>query len=119
MDKINKVGHRYSIDQFHLIPKTSDIFTGRLLRKTASIPKGRLLYYQTATEVSRNPGQIEMVKRIDPDLSDNLADLTHLIRSIQRIEGNPDCFGTADGDCDRLDCSWHEYCLKETPKDSV
>jgi len=78
-----------------------------------------LLYYQTVTEVSRNTGQIEMVERIDPNLSDNLADLTLLIRSIQRIEGNADCFGTADGNCDRLDCSWREYCLKETPKDSV
>jgi hypothetical protein len=57
-----------------------------------------------------------MVEGIDPDLSDNLVDLKHLIRSIQHIEGNPDCFGTADGNCDRLDCSWREYCLKEALK---
>ncbi|MBI5590123.1 MAG: hypothetical protein HY881_06530 [Deltaproteobacteria bacterium] len=41
-------------------------------------------------------------------------DLSRFIRSIQRIEGNPDCFGTADGYCDRLDCQWRGYCLDET-----
>jgi len=78
-----------------------------------------LLYYQKVIKVSQNLGQIEMVEGIDPDLSDNLVDLKHLIRSIQHIEGNPDCFGTTDGNCDRLDCSWREYCLKEAPKNSV
>jgi hypothetical protein len=42
-----------------------------------------------------------------------LPDLSRLIQSIQRIEGNPDCFGTAGGYCDRLDCQWRGYCLKE------
>ncbi len=42
-----------------------------------------------------------------------MPDLTRLIQSIQRIEGNPDCFGTAVGFCDRLDCRWRGYCLKE------
>ncbi len=40
-------------------------------------------------------------------------DLSRLIQSIQRIEGNPDCYGTAGGNCDRLDCQWRSYCLKE------
>jgi len=40
-------------------------------------------------------------------------DLSRLIQSIQRIEGNPDCFGTAGGNCDHLDCQWRSYCLKE------
>lgn len=43
----------------------------------------------------------------------NFPDLSCLIQSIQRIEGNPDCFGTASGYCDRLDCQWRGYCLKE------
>jgi len=47
----------------------------------------------------------------------NLPDITHLIRSIQRIEGNPECFGKADGGCDRTDCFWREYCLKVTQKE--
>jgi hypothetical protein len=52
----------------------------------------------------------------EPDVSDNLVDLSRLIRSIQIIEGNMDCFGTArDGNCDRLDCSWRESCLKKEP----
>lgn len=41
-------------------------------------------------------------------------DLTNLIRSIQRAEGNPDCFGRAQGHCDRLDCAWHQYCLEKS-----
>ena len=57
-----------------------------------------------------------MLDRIDTGSSDNLPDITHLIRSVQRIEGNPDCFGKADGNCDRLDCAWREYCLKEAQK---
>lgn len=39
-------------------------------------------------------------------------DLCRLIRSIQRIEGNPDCFGRSNGSCDRTDCCWRSYCLK-------
>ena len=40
-------------------------------------------------------------------------DLTSFIRSIQRREGNPDCFGKAQGYCDRLDCAWRRYCLEK------
>jgi hypothetical protein len=40
-------------------------------------------------------------------------DMTLLIRSIQRSEGNPDCFGRAEDHCDRLDCAWRPYCLGE------
>lgn len=46
-----------------------------------------------------------------PELPDNSPDLTNFIRSIQKLEGNPDCFGTANGNCDRLDCTWRTYCL--------
>jgi hypothetical protein len=68
------------------------------------------------TKASRNLQEIKMVDRTDTGSSDNLPDITRLIRSIQRIEGNPDCFGKADGNCGRLDCAWREYCLKETQK---
>jgi hypothetical protein len=37
-------------------------------------------------------------------------DVPHLIRSIQRIEGNRDCFGKIVSDCSRT-CPWREYCL--------
>jgi len=65
---------------------------------------------------SRNIREIEMLDRKDTGSSDNLPDITHLIRSVQRMEGNPDCFGKADWNCDRLDCAWREYCLKEDQK---
>ncbi len=44
----------------------------------------------------------------------NAPDIVRLIRSVQKIEGNPECFKTAAGWCDRLDCLWREYCLGET-----
>lgn len=35
-----------------------------------------------------------------------------LIRTIQRAEGNFDCFGSAiDGQCDQMFCRWREDCL--------
>ncbi len=34
-------------------------------------------------------------------------------RLIQRIEGNPDCFGTATEYSDLLECQWRFYCLNE------
>jgi len=46
-------------------------------------------------------------------LKDQCPDIKHLIQSIQLIEGNPDCFGKSDGHCERQDCLWREYCLKE------
>ncbi len=46
-------------------------------------------------------------------------DLTHLIRSMQRAEGQADCFGTAEGHCDHIDCVWRKYCLKDSFEPSV
>jgi len=40
-------------------------------------------------------------------------DATALIRSIQRAEGNPDCFRKAQVGCDQFDCAWRKYCLEE------
>jgi hypothetical protein len=35
-----------------------------------------------------------------------------LIRVIQRVEGNFDCYGSAEsGYCDQTYCSWREDCL--------
>jgi len=39
-------------------------------------------------------------------------DITRLIRSVQRREGNPDCFGRAGGKCAELVCAWRTYCLE-------
>lgn len=34
-----------------------------------------------------------------------------LIKTIQRTEGNFDCFGTTLEYCDQLSCCWREDCL--------
>ena len=46
----------------------------------------------------------------------DFSNLTTLIRSIQRAEGNSDCFRRSAGDCDQLDCEWRKYCLEESVK---
>jgi hypothetical protein len=43
---------------------------------------------------------------------EDFSDLVLLIRSLQRLEGHPDCFGTAEHFCGRTECAWREYCLK-------
>jgi hypothetical protein len=47
---------------------------------------------------------------MDGDQKKNFLDLPRLIRSVQRAEGNIDCFGRKD-DCNLLDCAWRAYCL--------
>ena len=44
-------------------------------------------------------------------IENDFLDITALIRSIQRVEGNFDCFRRAKGYCDRSDCYWRPYCL--------
>jgi hypothetical protein len=34
-----------------------------------------------------------------------------LIREIQRMEGNFDCYGRAEGSCDQMECCFRESCL--------
>lgn len=43
-------------------------------------------------------------------------DRVALIRSIQRAEGNPDCFRKAQGGCDQFDCTWRKFCVEEAQK---
>jgi hypothetical protein len=52
-------------------------------------------------------------------MEDDPVDLTHLIRSIQRTEGQSDCFGTAEWHCNHIDCAWRKYCLKDSREHSV
>lgn len=35
-----------------------------------------------------------------------------LIKTIQRSEGNFDCFGTAQNYCDQMACSWRSDCVR-------
>jgi hypothetical protein len=46
----------------------------------------------------------------------NYVDLVNLIRSIQRAEGNLDCYRRGRQGCDRMDCAWRDHCLK-TPEE--
>ena len=41
-------------------------------------------------------------------------DIVNLIRSIQRAEGNMDCYGRDRQQCDQMSCAWRTYCLKES-----
>jgi hypothetical protein len=42
-------------------------------------------------------------------------DIATLIRSIQRAEGNTDCFQIGMIDCDQMDCRWRAFCLEVYP----
>ena len=48
----------------------------------------------------------------------NYVDLVNLIRSIQRAEGNIDCYRTGRQQCDRMSCVWRVHCLKEPERPS-
>ena len=39
-------------------------------------------------------------------------DITALIRSVQRAEGDSDCFRKGIRDCDQTDCEWRSFCLE-------
>ena len=45
-------------------------------------------------------------------------DLVNLIRSIQRAEGNLDCYRRDRQQCDRMNCVWRDHCLREAEKSS-
>jgi hypothetical protein len=49
-------------------------------------------------------------------MRNNQVDIAHLIRSIQRLEKNPDCFGVTEFQrhCDRVNCAWRKLCLEKT-----
>ena len=42
----------------------------------------------------------------------NYLDLVNLVRSIQRAEGNVDCYRRGLQQCDRMACAWRDHCLK-------
>jgi hypothetical protein len=39
-----------------------------------------------------------------------------LIRTIQRAEGNTDCFALKGHECDQINCLWREDCMKAASK---
>jgi hypothetical protein len=42
----------------------------------------------------------------------NYVDLVKLVRSIQRAEGNIDCYRRGLQECDQMNCAWRDHCLK-------
>jgi hypothetical protein len=46
---------------------------------------------------------------------ENFVDITALIRSVQRTEGNADCFRRTNYSCEQHNCSWRFYCLGDLP----
>ena len=62
--------------------------------------------------------KIQLIEKmgIDDTLNSKLdyVDLVNLIRSIQRAEGNLDCYRTGRQQCERMNCVWRDHCLMET-----
>jgi hypothetical protein len=46
------------------------------------------------------------------DAKKNFVNITALVRSVQRAEGNKDCFRKIQAHCDQTDCVWRPYCLE-------
>jgi hypothetical protein len=44
----------------------------------------------------------------------NYVDLVKLIRSIQRVEGNLDCYRGGRQQCDQMNCAWRDHCLEQS-----
>jgi len=65
--------------------------------------------------VSSEP-MIESSIHVKNEKASNHLDIITLIRSIQRSEGNSDCFLKGNSDCDQLNCAWRPYCLGKEPK---
>jgi hypothetical protein len=49
----------------------------------------------------------------------DFVDLVNLVRSIQRAEGNIDCYRSGWQQCDRINCAWRDHCLNEPGKASM
>jgi hypothetical protein len=77
----------------------------------------------SADQIIREPGaslghesMTESSIHVRNEKARNYLDIITLIRSIQRSEGNPDCFLKGNADCDQLNCAWRPYCLGKEPK---
>ena len=62
--------------------------------------------------------KVEEIKRIAQKMGVTATGpKAEIIKSIQRTEGNFDCFGTAtDGYCNQDNCLWKADCLKPSRK---
>ena len=71
-----------------------------------------------STKVPENDRGAKQAKRasiagaMEHNQKKHFLDMTALIRSIQRAEGNVDCFQREQANCNQVDCAWHSYCMK-------
>ena len=67
-----------------------------------------------ASEQDRGPEQIAdgSIRTSEDEGKKDFLDIAALIRSIQRAEGNFDCFQRGHGYCDQIQCAWRQYCLE-------
>jgi|AMWB02.1.fsa_nt_gi hypothetical protein len=61
-------------------------------------------------QAPRSPMQMPK-SRLSARSQTHYVDITAMIRSIQRTEGNTDCFRRGQADCDQVNCAWRQYCL--------
>jgi hypothetical protein len=72
---------------------------------------------QETVGVSRNAtgakqgGRAPVIGAMGRGKKERFLDIIALIRSIQRAEGNIDCFRREKVNCDQVDCAWRPYCL--------
>ncbi len=62
--------------------------------------------------VSNERSSTSSLERVEWPGKPNHLDLAKLIRSLQRAEGNVDCFQRMTV-CDQLECAWRSYCLSQ------
>jgi hypothetical protein len=68
-----------------------------------------------AGEGQKETGTLSKASPVDlePETTKKIfLDITTLIRSVQRAEGNSDCFRRGIRDCDQPDCKWRSFCLE-------
>ncbi len=72
----------------------------------------RVHAYRKETRGKQASGASRINARKMPE-KESFLDITPLVRSIQRAEGNVDCFRTGQVSCDHFDCAWRPYCLED------
>ena len=71
----------------------------------------RHIFENSGRRVGSEPIAKASIQTGNGEVKKDFLDITALIRSIQRAEGNPDCFLKTHDDCDQIDCAWRLYCL--------
>ena len=73
---------------------------------------------KTRKKIFSEPDQLKEVLKDSFEKAGDF-DVDELIRSLQRLEDNPDCFNTIRREtCGEADCAWSEYCFKKNGEDS-